>query len=263
MKRLWILPFGLAAALAAEPVALPRAHSHNDYQHARPLLDALEHGFGSIEADVWLVAGRLLVAHDRRDARPERTLEALYLDPLRARFRAAGGRIHADGTPITLLVDVKSEAGPTYAALHALLARDAALLTEYRSGAVVRAGQITVIVSGNRDEAAMRAQPVRYAAMDGRKAHLDSDAPAALVPWVSENWRTLSTWNWNGPLPDEVRTSLADWVGRAHARGRKVRFWNVPDRPEVWSALLDAGVDVIGTDHLPALRDFLLARGPR
>ena len=42
-----------------QPVAvpvrgLPRAHAHNDYMHERPLYDALSHGFGSIEADVFL-----------------------------------------------------------------------------------------------------------------------------------------------------------------------------------------------------------------
>lgn len=248
-----------AAATAAEPIGLPRAHAHNDYEHARPLLDALDHGFANIETDIWLVDGALLVAHDRRDVRPERTLAALYLDPLRARIRRAGGRVHADGTPVTLLIDVKTAAGPTYAALHEVLGRYADLLTEFRSGET-RAGPVTVVVSGNRDEAAMRAQPVRYAAMDGRKVHLDSDAPATLVPWVSENWRTLSPWDWRGGMPAEVRRTLDDWIARAHARGRKLRFWNVPDRPEVWAVLLEAGVDLIGTDHLPALREFFLAR---
>lgn len=32
---------------------LDRAHAHNDYEHARPLIDALERGFGSVEADVY------------------------------------------------------------------------------------------------------------------------------------------------------------------------------------------------------------------
>jgi hypothetical protein len=34
-----------ASATAVEP--LPRAHAHNDYEHERPLLDALDHGFTS------------------------------------------------------------------------------------------------------------------------------------------------------------------------------------------------------------------------
>lgn len=260
MKALLSLLFATAAVgAAAEPAVLPRAHAHNDYQHARPLLDALEQGFGNIEADIWLVQGALLVAHDLKAVRPERTLAALYLDPLRARFRQFGRRIYPDGTPITLLVDVKSDAAPTYAALHSLLLQYAEMLTEFRDGAI-RPGQVTVIVSGNRDEAGMRAQAFRYAAMDGRKPHLDSDAPATLVPWVSENWKTLTPWSWTGPLPAEVRSALGDWVTRAHARGRKVRFWNVPDRPEVWATLLDAGVDIIGSDNLPALRAFFVSR---
>ena len=44
-----------AAASADESGTQPleRAHAHNDYEHARPLLDALSHGFTSVEADVW------------------------------------------------------------------------------------------------------------------------------------------------------------------------------------------------------------------
>src|SRR6185503_11967561 len=74
-------------ALAAEtPVSSPlsRAHAHNDYLHARPLADAFAHGFRSVEADVWLTNGVLLVAHDFKDTSAERTLQKLYLDPLRA-----------------------------------------------------------------------------------------------------------------------------------------------------------------------------------
>lgn len=247
------------ALVAAEPVPLPRAHAHNDYQHARPLWDALERGYCNIEADVWLVDGALLVAHDRKDVAPGRSLEALYLAPLLARVRENQGRVFRNGPPVTLLVDIKSEAVATYAALHALLERHAEMLTVFRAEGR-QPGAVTVVVSGNRSEAAMAAQRVRYAAMDGRKANLDSEVSADLVPWVSENWRQLSAWDWTGPMPEEVRVALRDWVTRAHGRGRLLRFWNVPDRPQVWGALLEAGVDIIGTDNLVGLQQFLLNR---
>src|SRR5262249_11249891 len=67
-----------------------RGHAHNDYEHPRPLFDALDHGFRSVEADIFLVDGKLLVGHAQADLKPERTLEKLYLDPLRD--RAAGRR---------------------------------------------------------------------------------------------------------------------------------------------------------------------------
>ncbi|MFM7555618.1 MAG: hypothetical protein ACKPAH_10035, partial [Verrucomicrobiota bacterium] len=52
----WVCP---VAAAGPEPTlrALPQAHSHNDYEQKRPLLEALDHGFCSVEADVYLVEG--------------------------------------------------------------------------------------------------------------------------------------------------------------------------------------------------------------
>src|SRR4051794_35634110 len=95
------LPFAAVLALlavalagAADPPAptpLKNAHAHNDYEHPRPLFDALDQGFTSVEADIFLVNGQLLVGHTAVDLKPGRTLEALYLDPLRARVRANGG----------------------------------------------------------------------------------------------------------------------------------------------------------------------------
>src|ERR1700680_4345384 len=113
------LGVSLHVAICAEeppPAVTPlkNAHAHNDYEHKRPLLDALDQGFGSVEADVFLVDGALLVGHERADLRPERTLQKLYLDPLRARIKANGGRVYKNGPAIWLLVDVKTEAKTTY-----------------------------------------------------------------------------------------------------------------------------------------------------
>src|SRR5689334_2700963 len=87
---------------------LTRAHAHNDYEHTRPLFDALEQGFGSIEPDIYLVDGDLLVAHNRQDVRPERNLEKLYLAPLKKRFDETKEILPGLKTLI-LLVDIKSD----------------------------------------------------------------------------------------------------------------------------------------------------------
>lgn len=243
-------------APAPRPQPLQEAHAHNDYQHARPLLDALDHGFCSIEADIFLIDGALLVAHDRKDVRPERTLEALYLAPLRARIRENGGRVFRDGPPITLLVDVKSEALSTYVALETVLATYADILTVFETGRE-RPGAVTVVVSGNRAPSEVERRSRRYSALDGRAGELDSSAPVALYPWISDNWNKVSAWRGTGDFPAADLATVRSWVARAHARGRKLRFWNTPETAETWAILRDAGVDVIGTDDLPRLRDFL------
>src|SRR5688500_12101427 len=93
-RALTVLLLIVTSLRAAETVPLLRAHAHNDYEHVRPLFDALDHGFCSVEADVYLIDGALLVAHDRKDVKPERTLSALYLSPLLDRVKRNGGRVY-------------------------------------------------------------------------------------------------------------------------------------------------------------------------
>jgi hypothetical protein len=253
-----------AAALAIRgvaplPVALVHAHAHNDYDHPRPLLDALDHGFCSIEVDVWLVDGRLLVAHDRDAVDSRRTLESLYLDPLRERVRANGGRLYPLGPECDLLVDVKSDAAVTYAVLREVLERYADILTSERAG-VIEHRAMLAIISGNEAPALVKADPVRYAALDGRLEDLHSPETADLVPWISADWERTFSWRGSGPLPDADERLLRAIVAGAHASGRKARFWNAPDNESGWRVLWDAGVDLINTDDLTGLERFLLPR---
>src|SRR5436309_3466114 len=145
-------------------VPLLHAHAHNDYEHARPLFDALDHGFRSVEADIFLVDGQLLVAHDRDKVSPARTLQALYLDPLRERARKNRGRVFPNGPDVTLLIDVKSDAEETYAALRKVLEKYADVLTTFR-GQSIETNAITVILSGNRPRTTLAAESVRHAAL--------------------------------------------------------------------------------------------------
>ena len=254
-----------ALAAAAPAVAQTAGHAHNDYAHPRALHDALSHGFVSVEADIHLRDGRLLVAHDAADLDPTRTLEALYLAPLAARIARNGGSVHGDGRPFTLLIDVKTDAGPTYRALHPLLARYRRIMTSYDGGAG-RPGPVTAIVSGNRASAEMARQEVRYAAYDGRLADLATTAPASLIPLISDRWTRHFTWRGNGAMPVGERARLDAIVAEAHAAGRRVRFWATPDaagprRDALWRALVDADVDLINTDDLAGLAAFLAAAG--
>jgi hypothetical protein len=74
---------------------------------------------------------------------------------------------------------------------------------------------------------------------------------------VSDDWDRITNWRGSGAPPDSVRRRVASAVARAHAQGRRLRFWNTPDLPVVWRLLVQSGVDLIGADDLDALRTFL------
>jgi predicted amidohydrolase len=223
----------------------------------RPLADALEHGFTSVEADIFLRPEGLLIGHEARELKPERTLQSLYLDPLRARLKAGGGRVYGD-TPFYLMIDVKSEAEATYAALDKVLAEYPDVVSLTKDGKLI-ARPVTVILSGNRAQQTIAHQALRYVAIDGRLEDLKVNPSATLVPWISANWNLVFTWRGDGPMPAAEKARLAEIVKQAHAQGRQVRFWGTPENEAVWKELLAAGVDRINTDKLAQLQAFLLA----
>jgi hypothetical protein len=250
------------AAAPAQPAPSPltpltRVHAHNDYVHKRPLFDALDHGFCSVEADVHLVDGRLLVAHDRSQVKPGLTLQVLYLDPLRERVLKNHGHVYPNGPEFTLLVELKGDWRSSYPVLRNILKDYSEMLSSFADGAK-RTNAIVVIVTGNRSREMFAGEAVRYAALDGELADLNSSEPANLIPWISSSWYSTFKWRGAGALPAAEKQKLGEIVAKAHQHGRLVRFWGAPDQPVFWAALLANDVDLINTDDLEGAQKFLL-----
>lgn len=253
---------------AAGVTPLAAGHSHNDYDQRRPLTDALRRGYTSIEADVVLVGGKLMVGHDLVTALVRgATLRKLYLDPLREWVRQNDGRVFRPGSPaLTLMIDVKSDGERTWKALEAVLSDYQDMLTRWTPDEV-EPGAVNVILSGNTVPELLADDDERLAALDGRAADLAAAEPASptLIPMISERWGALFSWKGSGPMPADQRARLEQLVRTAHAQGRTIRFFATPARSgavraAVWRTELAAGVDLLNVDDLAAGQRFLLER---
>src|SRR5215471_8589768 len=209
VSRLFLALIGAPSLLSAQPSPIPltHVHAHNDYEHKRPLLDALDHGFCSVEADIYLIDGQLLVAHMRNEVKPERTLEKLYLDPLQQRVKKNGGRVYQGGPEIVLLIDIKTDWKSTYPVLRERLKKYADMLTTFR-GDTTETNAVRAIITGNRSKEMFAGEPVRYVAYDGELDDLDSDASASLIPWISSDWSQSFRWKGTGPIPPGEKEKL-------------------------------------------------------
>jgi hypothetical protein len=240
------------------------AHSHNDYEQNRPLFDALNCNFKSIEADVYSIGDSLFVAHDFDQIKPGRTLRNLYLEPLRKRIEQNNGSVYGNDEELILFIDIKDDALRTYQLLDKILKTYAKNVTVFENGET-KTGNIRIVVSGNRPIDFMKSQKTRYAGFDGRLENLDSGISPELMPMVSDNWTKYFSWNGNGEMPKEERSKLHDLSTKAKTAGYILRFWGTPNetpeqRNAVWNELLNAGVGLIGADHLKELQQFLLGR---
>ena len=108
-------------------------------------------------------------------------------------------------------------------------------------------------------------EAVRFVTYDGRIADLNAEVPANFISLISGNWEDHFEWRGLGSLSDPDQLQLAQIVEAAHRGGYRLRFWNTPS-PEngsvedVWSQLLNAGVDLMNIDDLKAYRDFVCIR---
>lgn len=236
------------------------AHAHNDYEHSRPLHDALDSRFYSVEADVFFTGGRFEVSH--LGVNSKGTLTDLYLDPLKSRVDATGS-VYGNGVPFTLWIDLKDDHAELVSALHTLLSGYPMLARNTATG--VEPGAVEVVLTGNAaaKERYSTAGPVRRASRDSN-LFAPGDPPADPY-WRSYalDWGRYVGWNGGGAIPSDVTRRLECIVGIARQGGRKVRFYAAPDREPVWGAILDVGGDFVGTDNLRGLHAFLAARaGP-
>lgn len=235
---------------------LTRGHAHNDYVHDRPLREALERGFASVEADIFLENGQLLIGHTQLDLRPDRTLEGMYLQPLSDWVAQHAGRVHDSAQPLLLLVDIKTDGAATWESLRPLLLKYRNILSETADGKF-RPRAVTIVISGNRASDQILASRPRLAGIDGRMGDLGSERRSDEMPLVSDAWSKHFRWRGSGPMPLEEQQKLRELVAQAHAKNRLARFWATPESELLWTELRRAGVDLIGTDDLPRLEKFL------
>jgi hypothetical protein len=224
----------------------PHLHSHNDYERAQPLMEAQRELFCSVEADVWLTDGKLLVAHEQKEIRPDRTLQSLYLEPLAAQLRTKRPEWRKAKGDFFLMIDIKSSALPTYHAVEEALEPYREILTTWKEGKR-RNGYVTVVLSGNRPIEHVLRQKSRLVALDGRLQNLHSNAPSREFLWISDSYQKYDPQRsgWSESIAARIRQDAK----AATDQGRIFRIWAAPDNPDSWRRQVEAGVTMINTDR--------------
>ncbi|MBK5280374.1 MAG: hypothetical protein JJE09_16065 [Bacteroidia bacterium] len=251
----FILSFSWAACVSPEQVPHLHAHSHNDYENAQPLFNALQNGFISVEADVHLHEGKLLVAHDSPKAN-NKYLKELYLSPLDSIVKANSGRIYIGSeTTFYLMVDIKTDADATYKLIQEAISSYPTLLCNPKDCPV------KIFLSGNRPIDTILKEGYSGIGVDGRPEDIGMGYSIEFMPIISDQYKTWSAWNGQSPPSQKDLQRIKELATRVHAEGKKLRLWAIPDNEVAWAALLDAGVDLINTDRLAELNHFLKQKG--
>lgn len=236
---------------------IPHSHAHNDYLHKHPLLDAIENGFTSIEIDVFLHNNKLVVSHIGIALNTKRTLEELYLEPVKELINRNNGWVYSSvKKPVIFMIDFKTEATSTYLKLKEILARYADVITMYKGDSVIEQRAINILISGNSPVAFLQKEERALATIDANIRNIVHPEVRKVSTRFSSSWNKYFKWRGKGKMPPNEKQVLDSLVTLVHSYNKDIRFWAIPDKPSVWKTLLDAGVDWINTDKLSGYRKF-------
>ena len=219
------------------------AHSHNDYEQQRPFYMAYNEQFGSMEADIYLVKGKLLVAHEPKQLDSTKTIESLYLQPLTA--------YHNGDRKLQLLIDIKTQGVAT---LDTLIS----VLKKYPF--IIQNKNFKIIISGNRPADSLYATYPNFIWFDGTLGKEYNKVQLSKIALLSESFYTFIKSKYTFPLLENEKEKLVAVIEKGHAYGKPVRLWATPDYSAAWEGLIDLQVDFLNTDKINALADFLVTR---
>lgn len=233
-------------------------HSHNDYSRSAPLELAVRSGFESVEADIWRWGNDLQVGHIPFIFKG--TLRELYLYPLLFQVMRNGGSVHGDGRTFYLWIEFKDGCPESVDLLAEELARFP-IFTEFTDQGI-KWNAVTVVLTGNEKNKR------RFVSRPGvRLATRDSGGFAASDPgaspgqgnewlWYGLDWKDFFDWDARSPISEHELIRLRELMSEARAMGRKIRFYNAPDRKAFWRLAHHEGFDLVGTDRVEALSKY-------
>lgn len=227
------------------------AHSHNDYLQGIPFWEAYNAGFGSVEADVFPVKGKLLVGHTEKELIQDRTLESMYLNPVSKQIKLNKGNIYPEADKkLHLLIDIKNDYKTTLKIL-------TASLKKYPE--ITGCPGIKIVITGGRPQPEDFKNYPDYLYFDGDPdKHYTADQ-LKRVGIFSVDLKDLIQWNGKGIPRDEETERVKNAVRKAHDQQKQIRFYGAPDFTNAWVNLMNLDVDFINTDHIPDLKKFLNA----
>lgn len=256
-----LLFLGICLTLEAQQTVIPCGHSHNDYKHKRPLFDALDNGFMSIEVDIWDVDNEFIAAHTKLGIRKKNTLEKLYLQPLNSIVEENNGSVYKNSdAEVILMIDLKGNwTEEQLKALEAYVLKYKSLLTVYEDGKK-KQGAVRLLLSGDGARYSVADDNPRFFSIDGRFDDFHSELSENILPRTSASYKGIFNWRGIRKMPQDQRDLLHELVDEAHQNNHKIRFWAAPNKKKVWKELLDAGVDWVNVDKLEKFRKWYLAR---
>ena len=225
-------------------------HSHNNYEQAQPLTNALRYKVYSFEADVYLVNDTLKVAHDKKNLPAAPGLLSLYIQPIVQLFDSNKGRIssHKNYAPV-LMIDIKENGETVIAAVVNIVSAYPSVFDKK-----INPKAVQIVISGDRGDRSKWTSWPSFILFDGRINEPYTKEQLKKVAFISDSYLNYAK---QKDSADHLIKQLSE---KTHQLKKILRLWAIPDNSSSWTHLKKLGVDIINTDKVEECRKFFDAK---
>ena len=251
MNRFFLTTLGLLSIIHAQSQVYNTSavFAHNDYARTVPFYTAYDLQVGFIEADVFLIDSKIMVAHHKHEIESGKTLDSLYLLPLRKKIAENKGYVYDDPRrTLTLMIDLKTEGVSTLDAV-------VNALRDYPE--LIHCPTLYIMISGSVPDPSKWRNYPSFITFDGRPGIAYTPSQLKRIRMISTSFGQHVKWDGTGALPEEARAIMKALMDDARKKKKLFRFWATPDFENAWKELIRTRVDVIVTDDVSALVNFL------
>ncbi len=250
MKKLTGLFFFLLITMSV--LGQVKIHSHNDYTRSTRFHLAYATKVDEIEADVFEQAGKLIVAHTKKEMDLSNTLAKLYLNPIDSLFNIYGNKVSSDKNyTFSLMIDFKTSWQETYPILKREIEKYGDNFDRSK-----KKNAVQIVISGNRPPDSTFHQYPGWIYFDGLPNTNYAVKDLKKVTMISDNFKTYSNWTGSGSIPEEDKIKLQAVIAAAHQLKKPIRFWGAPDTKDCWQELHNLGADIINTDKITECKTY-------
>jgi hypothetical protein len=239
----------------AQSVYIDKAISASDHARKKPLMEAVDLGFNGISAEVELKKDGKLYCGSA-------TLKERYLDPLRLRTNNGEAFVHPDhSNEFLLFLEVISDSSTTFEALKKELEAYHPMLTSYDGTRKIKK-PIRVVIGGKVPHKVVYSENPRWIFAEENVTQLDFKHDIGYCTVASLKMKKLFDWKGEGYMPNMQYQSLGFYIKNGHKAGRWIRVYELPEVPNAFDLLLDAGADQLEIKDLKSFAEYWQKRKP-